>query len=65
MKYPDSSSHSYMLNWKEFYTLERNLMLLTIIALSNDNYCIKIVRLFVNKLQMYKVVLRLHFGVHT
>lgn len=40
-------------------------MLLTIIALSNNNYCIKIVRLFVNKLQMYKVVLRLHVGVHT
>lgn len=56
MKYPDSSSHSYMLNWKEFYTLERNVV---------NNYCIKIVRLFVNKLQMYKVVLRLHVGVHT
>lgn len=38
---------------------------ITIIALSNNNYCIKIVRLFVNKLQMYKVVLRLHVGVHT
>lgn len=63
MKYPDSSSHSYMLNWKEF--THWNAMLLTIIALSNNNYCIKIVRLFVNKLQMYKVVLRLHVGVHT
>lgn len=50
MKYFDLLSYLYMLNWKEFYILECNLMLLIIIVLSNNNYCIKIVRLFVNKL---------------
>lgn len=64
MKYFDLLSYLYMLNWKEFYILECNLMLLIIIVLSNNNYCIKIVRLFVNKLQMYKVVFCLYVGVY-